>query len=355
MKTSILCIAALLTGSALTAQITLTQGDIAPYYTTIHLNNDTTPTVTEGSPGANQTYNLSALNAQGVDTLVFSDPNWTPNGANFPGSNEVLIYNTNQAFVYFANSSTSSQITGQAADPIGSGIIDIPYYDYEKAMDFPFSYNSTFTDVARGTAYTYLGYDPGIGFQVDSVRIKTTVFKTSTADGYGDAITPLDTFNVLRINTIRRQVDTIDIQTMNNWIYDAFIQEDSVRNYTFWANGIGFPVAELSDYQDFGIITSATWIPTLPQYNVGVSEFAAKPNLNVYPNPSVETVTFVSTGSNAAVIYIMNASGQIVRSANVTADKTAVNVSDLASGMYFYQAVDAHGFVVEKGKLNVYH
>jgi hypothetical protein len=355
MKTSVLCIAALLTGSALTAQVTLTQSDIAPFYTTILVNNDTTPTVTEGNPGANQTYDLSALNAQGADTLVFSDPNWTPNGANFPGSNEVLIYNTSQAFIYFANSSTSSQISGQAIDPLGTGIIDVAFSDFEKVLDFPFSYNSTFSDVARGTAYTYLGYDPGIGFQVDSVRIKTTIIKTSTADGYGDVITPLDTFNTLRINTIRRQIDTIDIQTMNTWIYDAVVQEDSVRNYTYWTNGIGFPVAELSDYQDLGVITSATWIPSLPQYNVGISEFAAKPNMTVYPNPSIEIVTFVSNGSNASVIYIMNASGQIVRSANVTADQTSVNVSDFASGIYFYQAVNKDGVIVEKGKISVYH
>jgi hypothetical protein len=56
-----------------------------------------------------------------------------------------------------------------------------------------------------------------------------------------------------------------------------------------------------------------------------------------------------------SVINILNANGQIIRTANVTADETSINVSDLASGMYFYQAVDINGAILEKGKLNVYH
>lgn len=355
MKKSLLCIAAFAFGSALTAQITISQGDLAPLYSGVHQINDTTPTVMPGNAGANQTYNLAALNNQSTDTIIFTQPQFTPNGANFPGSNTVAVFNTNQAFVYFNSSPTSFQITGQAADPIGSGLIDIPFSDYEKVLDLPCNYNTGFVDTARGEGWTYLGYDPGVGFVIDSVHIRTTIHKTSVADGWGNLTTPLGTYPVLRINTTRLQIDSADIQTMNTWIYDAYIVNDSVRTYTYYANGIGFPLAELTDYQDFGSITSATWIATLPQQNVGVSEFANETNMNVYPNPSVETVTFVSNGSNIALINILDINGRIVKTANVTADQTSINVSDLSSGMYFYQAVSENGTILEKGKLNVYH
>jgi hypothetical protein len=159
----------------------------------------------------------------------------------------------------------------------------------------------------------------------------------------------------VRLNALRHQIDTVDIQTMNTWIPGAFVQDDSSRLYTYWANSIGYPLAELTDAQDFGTITSATWIPALVQQYVGVSEFANTTNMNVYPNPSVETVTFVSNGAHVSVINILNINGQIIRSAEVTADQTSINVSDLAPGMYFYQALDANGTVLEKGKLNVHH
>jgi hypothetical protein len=195
----------------------------------------------------------------------------------------------------------------------------------------------------------------GVGFVIDSVHIHTTVYKTAFVDGWGVVTTPLGTFNCVRLNALRHQIDTVDIQTMNTWIPGAFVQDDSSRLYTYWANSIGYPLAELTDAQDFGTITSATWIPALVQQYVGVSEFANTTNMNVYPNPSVETVTFVSNGANVSVINILNINGQIIRSAEVTADQTSINVSDLASGMYFYQALDANGTVLEKGKLNVHH
>ena len=354
MKKSLLSIAALALSSAVSAQLILTPSDIAPYYAQILQKNDTTPVVTEGNPGANQFYDLTALNDQGTDTLVFSDPAFTPNGSYFPGSNEAAIMNTNQAYIYFNLSPSSFEITGQAANPIGNGIVNIPFSDYEKMLDFPFTYNSTFTDTAKGYAETYLGYDPGIGFQIDSVHIHTTVYKTCIVDGWGTAKTPYDSLPVLRVNTTRHQIDTIDIQAFNMWTYGAFVQDDSVRTYTYWANGLGFPLAELTDNQDLGTITKATWLPAF-WTPAGVHEIANKPLMNVFPNPSVEIVNFMTNGSKVSAIHIMNASGQIVRSVNVNSDKTPVNVSDLATGIYFYQAMDVHGTILEKGKISVHH
>ncbi len=354
MKKSLLFLFACGIVSVASAQITITQNDIAPLYSAVLQNNDTTPTVTEGNPGTNQTYNLTALNNQGTDTLLFTLPQFTPAGSSFPGSNEAVIFNTNQAYIYFNITNTSFQIAGQSFDPLGNGLINMAFTDFEKNLDFPTNYNSNFTDVAFGEAYTYLGYDPGIGFQVDSVHIHTTVMKNSIADGWGSATTPLGTYNVLRLNTLRHQLDTIDIQVMNTWLPAAFTQDDSSRTYTYWANGVGFPLAELTDYQDLGVISSATWIPALPQ-QIGVNEFANIPDMSVFPNPSVETVNFASNGSSVVLINILNSNGQIVRTASVTGDKTSIDVADLATGMYFYQATDINGTILEKGKINVHH
>lgn len=354
MKKSLLTLATCAIVSALSAQITITQSDIAPIYTGVLQVNDTTPVVTPGTPGASQTYNLTGLNTQTTDTFLFTSPAFTPYVSSFPGSNLSVIINSNLAYLYFNLTASVFEVVGQAADPIGSGIILVPFTNYETQLTFPCTYNTAYTDVAAGTGRTYLGYDPGIGFQVDSVLIHTTVFKNSLVDGWGSATTPLGTFNVIRINTLRLQVDTIDIQAFSSWIPAAFSQMDSTRTYSYWTNGIGFPLAELQDHLDFGTITKATWLPATPS-QIGISEFANTIEMNVFPNPSIETVSFATTGSFVSEIRLLDANGKLVRTAIVESENTVMNVADLSAGMYFYQACDVNGNVLDKGKLSIAH
>lgn len=356
MKKSLLFITSLAFGSALTAQITITQSDIAPLYTQVRQAYDSMPTVTEGNAGANQTYNLSGLNNHVEDTLTFTLPQFTPYASDFPNANLAVI-NSNQGtpnYTYLMNTSSTLNIQGQASDPFATGTMAVSFDNDEVFIEFPSTYNSSYTDTASTYRQFFVGQNiPPLGY-VDSARIHMHVYKTSVVDGWGSCTTPLNTYNVIRQNIKRVEYDTIDVYAFSTWIPEVYTSMDSTRTYCFWANGIGYPVAQLEDYQDFGTITSAIWIPGLPQ-QIGVAEMANNINMNVYPNPSVETVTFGSNGAKLAAIYLLDMNGRIVKSANVTSDKTSINVSDLATGMYFYQAVDAHGTILEKGKLNVYH
>ncbi len=354
MKQSLLTFSAIVIVSALSAQITITQSDLAPIYSSVLQNNDTLPVVVPGNPGTNQTYNLTGLNAHTTDTLLFTLPQFTPYGSSFAGTNLAVIFNTSTAYLYFNSSSTIFEITGQAADPIGSGIIQIPFSDFETRLIFPSTYSTSFIDTAKGEGWSYLGYDPGIGFQIDSIHIHTTIFKNSIVDGWGSATTPLGTYNVLRVNTHRLQVDTVDVQAFNSWIPAAFTQMDSTRTYSYWANGIGFPLAELDDHLEFGSITGARWIPSVPQ-QIGMSEFTNTIDLSVFPNPSIETVSFATKGTSVQLIRLLDASGKMVRTANVDSDNTVINVADLAAGIYFYQACDVNGTILDKGKLSIAH
>lgn len=356
MKKSLLCIAALVTASALSAQITITQSDIAPLYSQVRQANDTTPTVTPGTPGTNQTWNLTGLNNQREDTLVFTLPQFTPYSADFPNANMAVINSNNgsPSYSYLLNTSSSLNIEGQASDPFGTGTIPISFDDNEVMLPFPSTYNSSYTDTARTYRQFFVGQNiPPLGY-IDSARVHSHVYKTSVIDGWGTCTTPLNTFNALRQNAKRVQYDTIDVYTSGFWIPEVYTSMDSIRLYAYWANGVGYPVAQLTDYQDLGTITSATWIPALPQV-IGVSEVSNSINMNVYPNPSAETVTFSSNGAKVVVINILDINGRIIRTANVMSDLTSINISDLASGIYFYQALDTHGAIRDSGKLNVQH
>jgi hypothetical protein len=356
MKKSLLCIASLAIGSALSAQITITQSDIAPLYSQIRQANDTLPSVTPGSAGANQTWNLSGLHNDREDTLVFTLPQFTPYAADFPNANLAVVNSNNGSpmYIFLVNTPSTLNIEGQAADPFATGNIPLSFDNNEVMLPFPSTYNSSYTDTATTYRQFFVGQNiPPLGY-IDSARVHMHVYKTSVMDGWGSCTTPLNTYNTIRQNIKRVEYDTIDIYTSGFWIPEVYTSMDSIRTYAYWANGIGYPVAQLTDYQDLGTISSATWIPALPQV-IGMSEYSNGVSMHVYPNPSVETVTFSSNGAKVAVINLTDMNGRIIRSVNVNADQTTMNVSDLASGMYFYQAVDAHGAILDKGKLNVFH
>ena len=82
-----LLILSLLTSAAAGAQITITQSDLTGTFTVLHQVNDSTPTVSVGSAGASQTWNMAALNTSYVDTLSFSDLASVPDNTTFPSSN----------------------------------------------------------------------------------------------------------------------------------------------------------------------------------------------------------------------------------------------------------------------------
>ena len=355
MKNIFLSITACAIASAAPAQITITQNDLAPLYTQMRQAIDTMPTVNEGSAGASQTWNFATLPTHRVDTITFTLPQFTPYGGTFPGANLAADNNIDgtQSFIYLNSASSGIEINGQASDPFGTGVIAFPFSNTETLITFPSTYNTAFTDTASGVLQMYYGQDPGIGFTVDSFRVHSTVMKNSVMDAWGSVTTPAGTYNALRQNVKRLQYDTIDIYAFGNWFYEYYTQMDSNRVYSYWANSVGFPVAELTDEQETGTITQAWWLQSTAL--VGIPENNNAASASLYPNPASDNITFVSAGTNAVFITIYDMNGQLVEKQSVTGDRAGLNVSSYAAGMYFYQASDANGNVVSRGKFNVAH
>lgn len=349
MKKQILFLS--LAGFAATAnaQVTITSAD-QPVPLQVYLQaQDTNYTQTPGNPGASQTYNFTCLNQQ-EDTMTFTLPQWTPYGTNYPNSNMAVEFNGGAAFFYGNFSSSIFEVNGQAADPLGTGIIALTFSNPETQMIYPAAYGSSFADTAGGVNQFYYGMDPGIGFTVDSIRIKTWIFKASDYDGWGTCTTPLGTNNVLRQNTYRLQVDTLDIYAFGNWATDFYIMRDSARTYSYWANGIGMPVAELEEGYDLGTTTNFTWLPAMPTVS-GVSTLPATQIITSYPNPASDAIIF-NTDANEGVIEIIDMTGRVVKTANINSTSTYMNVTDLADGMYTYRVTTTN---VVTGKVQVAH
>lgn len=348
MKKSLLAIAGLTVLTTVNAQTTITTADLPALFTVIHQTRDTTMTQSPGGSGIAQTYNFTALLNQQEDSTTFTNPMWTPFGSSFPQATMALMINQGDAYLYASTTPTELLIHGQAADPLGNGMIAITFTNPETQMTFPAAYGGGFADTAGGVTQFYLGVDPGIGFTVDSVRIHTNVVKYSDYDAWGSAQTPLGTYNVLRQNTWRRQIDTIDIYAMGQWAPNFFSQSDSTRTYSYWTNGIGSPVVELTDQDDLGSITDCRWIPVAPAVT-GITDFGTAPVINAYPNPATDEIAF-STPEGKGSIELIDVTGRVVKTVVINSDITRMDVSDLAAGSYTWRVI---GTNTQVGKLQI--
>jgi hypothetical protein len=352
MKKALLCLIAIGSTIAVSAQVTITSADFPAIYTVIREANDTMPSVTTGAAGANQTWNYSALANHRVDTTTFTLPQFTPYASTYPTSNYALAFGANGGYAYADFSSAAVNILGQAVDPFGTGIVALTFDNPEQLAAFPAAYGGNELDTATGGALFYLGIDPGIGFVIDSVRIHTWVKRTSDYDAWGAVTTPTGTYNVLRQNSLRVQYDTIDIYAFGGWVPNFFSQQDSNRVYSHWANGTG-NVCELTEAEDLGQVTSAKYL--LTSAVIGISENNGTAQINSFPNPANEQISFATAGTAVRTIVILNTAGQIVETLTVNSDITRLNLENYASGIYFFQALDQNGISKTQGKFTVAH
>lgn len=339
MKKSLLAIAGLSVLTSVSAQTTITTADLPALFTVIHQTRDTTMTQSPGGSGIAQTYNFTALLDQQEDSTTFTNPMWTPFGSSFPQSNMALMINQGDAYVYAENTGTELLIHGQAAD-LGTGLIAITFTNPETQTIFPAAYGADFADTAGGITQFYLGVDPGIGFLVDSVRVHTNVVKYSDYDAWGSAQTPLGTYNVLRQNTWRRQIDTIDIYAFGQWAPNFFSQSDSTRTYSYWTNGIGSPIVELTDQDDLGSITDCRWVLSAPAVT-GIPSNDNSASVNAYPNPATDAIAF-STPEGKGAVELIDVTGRVVKSVVINSDITRMDVSDLAAGSYTWRVIGSN-------------
>ena len=73
-----------------------------------------------------------------------------------------------------------------------------------------------------------------------------------------------------------------------------------------------------------------------------------KLDLQVYPNPAKDQVTFETTGNKPASIFVYNHTGQLVEKLDLNASRTNWNVGNLQRGLYFYRSEQDGKTVVGK-------
>lgn len=360
MKKNLLIVSTFLSSAlCVNAQITITTADVAAPIKVIYQSNDTLPSagLSVGSAGTSQTWNMSMLNSHTVDTMTFMSYAWVPDAA-FPTSNLVMKQGWQNNYAYLTNSSTGLTVEGNAgAVDFGAGPVNVKQKNTpsEILMQFPATYLTSYTNNFRQVLpSTYFGVDPGIGITIDSIATKSSQNKTVVIDAWGSLTTPLGTYNVLRSKETIVKHDTTDIFALGAWNpfagFTPQVSADSTTGYSWWANGVGFPLVSIK-LDSLGAIKQVQWLLSLPL--AGINEYASATQVNIYPNPAQNQIKIDVDANKVASVQVFDIAGRLVKSFSVTADNTVVNTSDLANGQYSFRVYGKDQTVLNQGKFAI--
>jgi len=132
------------------------------------------------------------------------------------------------------------------------------------------------------------------------------------------AATPVYTETIAAAGLLGRYVDISSVANMNN-VYVAFRHHNCTDKFAFIIDDVK--------------ITNVA----------GIEENSME--VSVYPNPATDVLNIQLT-ENASSVSILGMDGKVVSTQVVNANTATVNVSNLVSGVYFYEVVAENGTIV---------
>jgi len=142
----------------------------------------------------------------------------------------------NWGYMYWKTGADGFHVMGSRVN-YGVGDTSITENPQELLMGAPASYDSVFNNTSRWVAsFNKNPFDPDTNYI-------STVTKTLTCDAFGTMTTPFGIFNVLRVHEYMIIVDSVTATLGSITYWGSETSRDTMNNYHFWANGIGYPVA----------------------------------------------------------------------------------------------------------------
>lgn len=343
MKLHLLICGALIS-SGLNAQITITSADMPVAGDSVRLSYAAgTGSVDHTLTGTNFLWDFSSLAPIAQERIDFNAPSAFP----FAFMSDIAVTNyspdsllgigtiPSQFTDYYKRNNSSFRQIGISFE--FSQLISFPIPVIFSAGDtvyrFPVNYgNIDSCDAAYGFAIPGLGYLGQDRHRVNSV------------DGWGTLITPLDTYNVVRVRSVVNAIDTISLDTTNQSGF-TIVRPTEVQ-YKWMASGMMLPVLEV-DCQIIAnaeVVTNVAYQDSLIDglFQVTVQETADPSRLIVYPNPACGqlNVSIPESNNDVTEIGLYNSHGQIVpKEWKRSGDVYSVDIVNVASGLYTLRVV----------------
>ena len=283
----------------------------------------------EGNSGANQNWNFSSLSIFGAPLNVINDdPANGLGNSNFPGA--TLMQVIDDAYIYVKEEGNSYFAMGMYTEEALR-----KYSDMQKVMQFPFGFNSSFTDNFRSTT------------TIEDMEIRSHGNVTVTSDAWGTITLPSGTYNnSLRVKTILNSTDTM-VTTGGTFVFGS-----TTTTYSWYISGMKVPVMSITyvvnDFSSFKSVEYVTEFSTAIINPIGIAEdYKLEQN---YPNPfnPSTTINFSITRPGFTSLKVYDMLGKEVATlvnGNLQAGSYSAdfNAANLTSGIYFYR-LETDGF-----------
>ncbi len=321
-------------------------------------------TITPGNAGADQTWDFSQLRTRQGNTTHFADPTTLPSGASFPNSFLAVEQFGGWGFADSANGTV--EITGFSGDFTGLGAnMDIPFENPQTIFVFPATYQSSYNDtsmidVSMEAPPQLVAMSP---IPIDSIRFKRYSEIQSEIDGWGTAITPLQSYSALRQRNVEHNVDSIWIyaQLLGGWglLPGAALGIENPRitdnhRYNYIIKEIGYYAVSITTNLNDSV-ERATFLSNESQccFGAGVEETNIAEEFSIYPNPANDEFVISMDKPGKLHYTVFDITGKQVLTGSLNATATRVNTSALANGLYVCKVFSADGKLAGSKKISI--
>ena len=356
MKTQLFTIALAFISVNALAQITVTDSDIISVGDIVYQAVDSIPSnsIAVGNSGANQTWDFSSLQNMEIDIVEVISPFGTPYENIHPDAN--MCVEIDDELMYLNKSSTGLEMVGYGDIPLNMLMIPLPLvYGLSQQSGPNTVMDSVFSNMFLPDSLApFISLNPAYD-QVDSLKITAVITSEFNVDAWGNVTIPLGTFDALRLKV--EETTTTDFYAYcssslglgGGWYSvpaQLFPSETEISNrYQWWSNdpSAKFMLAELEmdslsnnvEFVTFLTENQTTSVHILPNISV-----------NVYPNPTLETIT-ISTSINNSEFVVSDINGKVL--SNERFSKTSqFNFSEYPSGVYFIKVISEDNVVTKK-------
>ena len=336
----------LLAFTGLNAQITITENNLADVGFTFTISSDTTvsESIVPGEAGANKIWDFTSLQVESNDEIAFMLPEWTPYPDAFPEANFAAFSSGDgDAYAFFTRSDEELAAIGLVGNYADFGQFTVNLEPKDVYFDYPIQY----LDSREETFYFEVNLG-NIMDPFDSIRFKETTHKISTVDAWGSMEIVLGTYDVLRIKEETVITDSIWGKTFGFW---TFLSADTEPYTTYnWETNdptIGFTLVSMSYDEQSNTVEDVDFLNSLP---VGVND-KLETIVSVFPNPTNGIVRFKFTEIINGELSIYDSQSKMLILKSISSEKVEIDITDLNSGLYFYNLKNANGETFKTGKL----
>ena len=328
MKNSYLLILTLFISQLSLAQITLTSTTSTPVVGDQYTMITFTSLGGMRPAGPNQTWNFSGATSSGPLSYGYVTKSSLSEASYFPQSNLADTFNLMyQSYSVISSSSWASE--GTALPPLNRTV----YTDKREWIDFPITYNNSFSETFAGTVTTF--FPSSTMNRSGTIQIKS--------DDYGSVIFPYETVNnVLRVRNISTYTEVSGSTT------DSYVD----TTYSWYHLNNRNPIATYQiQYKNGSLNFAGGGYIDQADIVLGINDIDKSNLLTIYPNPVVDVVT-ISLEKQALIgsyYQLMDNQGKMMKTEQLHTTKSTVNLSNYAKGIYFLSVLD-----LQNNKLKTY-